>query len=296
MQMSSRTFTSRIEWPYVALLFGVVLISFSPIWTKLSETSPTGAAVWRLLLGLPFLFIMTGVCKAQQQLKPKTKDYFWLLGTGFIFSFNISLVHHSLNYTSVAHSTLLVNTAPFFVVIYLWLISGHIPSRTFLMSLLLSFLGLILLIGPHLHMNQALYGDLLAIFGASFYGLYIVFLGQASRAFNLTTVMGISGLVAICTLLMIMLFTKESLAVESMTGWKYLIMLAILAHLGGQTLIAYSLKYLPTQVTAITLLLQPVGAALIANYTFNETLDPIQMIGMLVVLVGIGTAKTSTKH
>ena len=70
-------------------------------------------------------------------------------------------------------------------------------------------------------------------------------------------------------------------------GWTILFGLALVSHVGGQGLIAYALAHLPATFSAVGLLLQPVVAALVAMYAFNESLSALQLSGGLVVLIGV---------
>ena len=55
----------------------------------------------------------------------------------------------------------------------------------------------------------------------------------------------------------------------SWQGWAVLIGLALLSHTGGQSLIAFSLAHLPASFSAITLLVQPATAGLLAWLVLN---------------------------
>ena len=76
-------------------------------------------------------------------------------------------------------------------------------------------------------------------------------------------------------------------------GWEVLLALALLSHFGGQTLIAYVLGHLPASFSALSLLWQPVMAALLAWPVLKEPISPLQAIGGVVVLIGIGLASQS---
>jgi drug/metabolite transporter (DMT)-like permease len=55
--------------------------------------------------------------------------------------------------------------------------------------------------------------------------------------------------------------------------------------------IAFALAYLPAAFSSLTLLLQPVVAAILAWMLLNEAIGPMQAIGGLVVLAGIMIAR-----
>ena len=57
-----------------------------------------------------------------------------------------------------------------------------------------------------------------------------------------------------------------------------------LMHVVGQGGVAWALGRLPASVTAVTILIQPVVAALLGWWIFAEALTPVQAIGGVLVL------------
>ena len=67
--------------------------------------------------------------------------------------------------------------------------------------------------------------------------------------------------------------------------------LALIPHVAGQSLIAYGFAHLPASFSSVSLLLQPVLAAIYAWALLGESMGPLQMAGGCVVLLGIYLAK-----
>jgi drug/metabolite transporter (DMT)-like permease len=74
-------------------------------------------------------------------------------------------------------------------------------------------------------------------------------------------------------------------------GWWMLVGLALISHAAGQGLIAYALAHLPAAFSSVSLLSQPVMAALLAWVLLSEGLMPLQILGGLIVLAGIYLAR-----
>ena len=64
-------------------------------------------------------------------------------------------------------------------------------------------------------------------------------------------------------------------------------------HAGGQGLIAFSLAWLPATFSPLTLLIQPVVAAVLAWMILGERLSGLQLVGGAIVIAGIMLAKRS---
>lgn len=81
---------------------------------------------------------------------------------------------------------------------------------------------------------------------------------------------------------------------ECKREWK-LVGLAWISHAAGQGLIAYALAHLPAAFSSVSLLFQPVMAALFAWILLSESLSPLQIAGAAVVLAGIYLARRGSR-
>jgi hypothetical protein len=79
----------------------------------------------------------------------------------------------------------------------------------------------------------------------------------------------------------------ETVWPPSARDWWLLAGLALLSHVGGQGLIAYALAHLPAAFSSVSLLVQPVAAALFAWLLLAEAFGPLQALGGAIVLAGI---------
>jgi len=95
-------------------------------------------------------------------------------------------------------------------------------------------------------------------------------------------------------LLPVALASGETLLPQSTSGWLKLVGLAWISHCAGQGLIAYSLAHLPAAFSSVSLLFQPVMAALFAWLLLSEPLVPLQIAGGAIVLVGIYLARRAS--
>jgi drug/metabolite transporter (DMT)-like permease len=91
--------------------------------------------------------------------------------------------------------------------------------------------------------------------------------------------------------LIIALISGESLIAMKLTGWLILVGLALVSHVIGQSLIAFSLAHLAASFSSLTLLIQPVAATVLAWLILDEGLRTQQAIGGIAVLIGILLAR-----
>jgi len=74
---------------------------------------------------------------------------------------------------------------------------------------------------------------------------------------------------------------------QSPRGWLVLLGLAVIPQVMGQSLIAYAMAHLPASLSALSLLVQPVFAAMYALLILGEGMGAMQMAGGAIVLAGI---------
>jgi drug/metabolite transporter (DMT)-like permease len=99
-----------------------------------------------------------------------------------------------------------------------------------------------------------------------------------------------SSLVTALLLLPVCLLLPEPLLPQTARGWGTLFGRALVSHVGGQSLIAYGLAHLSASLGSVSLLVQPVCAALFAWLLLGEAIGPAQIAGGCAVLYGIRLA------
>lgn len=273
------------------MLAGATGIGFAPIFVRLSEIGPSAIAFYRLLFALPLLWAWWLVEQkgSPAAAKPRVAADFRLLAiAGLLFTADLATWHWSLTFTSVANSTLLANFAPFFVTLGAWLLFHERAGPIFMLGMLVAFAGAALLLGASFELSRRhVVGDLLAIVAAVFYGGYLLTVKHLRQRFSTATIMAWSGVISTAGFLLVSLASRERLMPRTPKEWGILVALALVSHVGGQTLIAYAFGHLPAGVSSLNLLLQPVVAALVAWLILAEPLSGLQMIGGVIVLAGI---------
>ena len=261
---------------------------------RVSEIGPIATAFWRLTLALPLLLLLSRFDPAGSQLskRPRSlRDHLDVAAPGLCLAADLTSWHLSLQMTSIANSTLLVNLAPIFVTLFSWLILRRKIRPVFVAGLAVSTAGIVVLKGGLGGLGGAIGGDGVAVVAAAFYAGYILLLERARRTYSTTTIMLWSTTsAAFCTGL-VTWYVEPQLLPWTITGWLILLGLAWISHAGGQSLITFALAWLPATMSSLTLLIQPVIAALLARLLLHESLTASQIGGGLIVIVGIALAR-----
>jgi drug/metabolite transporter (DMT)-like permease len=274
-----------------ALLLGATCIALSPIFVRVSEAGPTATAFWRVALAVPVLWGFYLVKRT------RTRRYAgqWplLLAAGFAFAGDLGFWHASIQLTSVANSTLLANLASIFVTLAAWIFLHQRPNRVFIAGLTAALVGVALLVHTSLEFSATgLAGDALGVVTAIFYAGYLLTVkGLRDRGEATLHLMAVTTTITALFLLPAALVSGDQMLPSSALGWWTLIGLALISHAAGQGLIAYALAHLPAPFSSVSLLSQPVMAAIFAWVLLAGGLVPLQVLGGMIVLAGIYLAR-----
>lgn len=284
------------RWALAALILGGIAIGCSPIFVRLSEVGPMATAFWRVGLAMLPLLLWYGSNSAGAtgtETRPRGwADRLALVLPGLMLAGDLAAWHIALYKTSVANATLLANMAPIFVTLGGWLIFRTPITKVFLVGLVLALAGVVVLRGgPQALGGGNLAGDAIAMGASVFYAGYILSLGRLrSRFSTLTTLLWTTGSAAVF-MAPLALFLETDLWPLTFYGWAILLGLAWFTHAGGQGLIIFALAWLPPAFSSLTLLIQPVVAAILAWVLLSEPLGAMQAIGGIVILAGIMIAR-----
>ena len=272
-----------------ALLAGGACIALSPIFVRLSDTSPAASAFWRVALAIPALWIWARLTPAKSA--PSNDLWKPLVLGGISFAGDLALWHWSIAYTSVANATLEANFAPIFVALGAWWLFAQRVSRAFVVALAITLIGAVILVGPNFADRRALFGDALGVGTAIYYAGYLLSVKTLIDRVSVARIAFICTAITAVILLPFAWFTAERFWPQSAYGWGVLIALALISHSAGQSLIAYGLGTVSAAVGSVTLLIQSVLAAVFAWIILSEPLGPVQMLGGAIVLLGIYLAR-----
>ncbi|RLQ91085.1 DMT family transporter [Falsibacillus albus] len=274
--------------PYLALGIGVVSVSTSAILVKVSSADAGVIAFYRLfitvLLMAPFFFI-----KNMKELKLITiRDWIYSLIAGIFLAFHFILWFESLNYTSVASSTVLVTLQPLFAFLGTFLFFNERLSLKAILCGVIAIAGSVIISwGDFQISGSALFGDVLALAACALVTAYLLFGQHVRKRLSLMTYTFVVYFICSVVLLIYVLFTKEKLGPYPAEDWVYFLLLALIPNLLGHSLFNWSLKWVSTSTISMAILFEPVGASILAYFLLHESLHATQILGGGVVIAGI---------
>lgn len=278
-------------WALAALFAGATAIATSALFVKVSEAGPVSTAFWRVFLALPFLWAWALFENRRRHSENFARDRRRMILAGLFFAGDLAVWHWSIVLTSVANATLLANLAPIFVTLAAWLLFRKNPTLVFVAGMATALTGMAVLLGGDFRLGgKALLGDALGVVTAMFYAAYQLTVTRLRAAASTASIMAWSGIVMAAALLPLALASGEQFFALTATGWIKLFGLALIAQVVGQSLIAYAMAHLPATFSSVGLLLQPVMAALFAWLLLGEAVGAVQLLGGVLVLIGIRIA------
>ncbi|UED79451.1 DMT family transporter [Lysinibacillus sp. CD3-6] len=274
--------------PYIPIFIGVISVSLSAIFVKLANAESGVIAFYRMLFSVIImapLFFM----KYTKELKHLSKrDWLFSSIAGVFLAFHFILWFESLNYTSVASSTVLVTLQPLFAFVGTYFFFKEAITLKTILAGAIAIVGSVLISwGDFKLSGSAFYGDMLALIACALITTYLLFGQDVRKRLSLVTYTMIVYVVNTITLFFYVLIKGESFGPYSTMDWTWFILLAIVPNLLGHTLFNWSIKYVSTNVVSIAILFEPIGAAILALIIFKEYLIATQIVGGLVVIVGI---------
>jgi drug/metabolite transporter (DMT)-like permease len=274
--------------PYFILFIGVISVSTSAILVKVSSADAGVIAFYRLLFTI-LLMSPIFLLKYRGELKKVTpKDWGYAAAAGFFLAFHFILWFESLNYTSVASSTVLVTLQPLFAFLGTYIFFKEKFSKIALLSGALAISGSVIISwGDFRISGMALWGDLLALMACALVTAYLLFGQNVRKRLSLITYTFIVYMISTIVLFIYVLLKGEKLGPYPKEEWIYFLLLAIIPTLLGHTLFNWSLKWLSTSTISMAILFEPIGAALLAYYLLGEKVIISQVIGGGVILIGI---------
>lgn len=243
-------------------------------------------AFWRDLFTFTCFWILA-LTTGSRLLKVRRRDLIAFAAMGAI---SIGIFHvtwaQAVLMVPVAVATVLNYTAPFFVLLFAWVLWHERPNRVQTAALGLAFVGCLLVTGAYDLGNAELnwLGLLIALSTGLTYGTFTIFGKSALKHYAPFTVMTYAfGFGALTVLILAPGAIMQSLNLP-LGAWTSMAALAIISTVSGFSLYSNGLKYLSAGSASITATFEPVVAASLAFFILGESIGLVQMFGGLLVV------------
>jgi drug/metabolite transporter (DMT)-like permease len=265
---------------FTALIIGNICLAFGPLFVRLADTGPVAAAFWRMALAVPALLVMVRI-SGQRIGRPGAAIQWIILLSGVFFAADLASWHIGVLRTKLANSNLFGNSTSFIYPLYGFLIARHWPSRTQTFALMLAGIGAALLLGRSYELSPRNFvGDLFCILAGILYTVYLILMAKARDSLQPWAALALTSVASVLPLLMLSAAMGERIWPHD---WTPLVMLALLSQVLGQGCMIYVIGRMPPLVIGLTLLTQPIVAAILGWRIFGEQLGAFDLLGAAAI-------------
>ena len=277
---------------FFILLLGAGLIGLAPLFVRWSELSPSWILFYRMFFALPFLALINFYYNKSEAFKLRNgKNLSLVIVAALAFAIDMSSWHWSIQFTSIANSTIIVNTAPIYIVILGVLLFKESISGRFLLSFALTYAGVFgLVYFSNLKTAGTLFGDGLALMAAFMYATYLLIISRLGKESSINIIFYTTLFTCIFSLVPALIESREFLPSGNIEILN-LFTMAILCQVGGQFFITFSLPKVTASFGSVGLLMQPIIATIFGAIIFYEYLNFLQLSFGVFALVGIYFAR-----
>ena len=285
----------------VVLLVSVLGISFAGPLVRLSNAHPVAIAVWRLVFSLGIIaipLIARGTWRQWRLLD--RRGGLLAFSAGVMLAFHFWSWNTSIELTTIAASTVLVNTQPLIVAVIsaAWL--REAPSRMQWVGIAVAMAGAAIVAAPDGLFSAsvatnpaAVTGNMLALVGAATAAAYYVVGRRLRASLDLWAYVAIVYGACLAVLLLIAFLGEIPLGPYPRREYGIFLLLALGPMLLGHTAMNWALRHLRAYQVNVVLLGEPVGATLLAALLpgIRERPTMLTLVGGAIVLAGIVLAE-----
>jgi drug/metabolite transporter (DMT)-like permease len=279
--------------PQWAAVGGALCIALSGILVRTSAVSPSTAAVFRCVYALPVLALLAWLEGRRYGPLDRRTVLFSVLA-GCFFAADLTFWAHSIEAVGAGLATVLGNLQVVVVGIVAWLLYGERPRPAIVLALPIVIVGVVLIagvVGSNPYGSAPILGVVMGLLTALSYAGYLIVVRRGQRdirrlagpLFWATLATALSAAIA-------GVVVGDFDPVPSWPGHASLIVLALSAQVAGYLLINVSLPRLPSVVTSLLLLVQPVATVFLAMVLLGEDPSPFQLGGIGLVIGGLAIA------
>lgn len=275
--------------PKLLLFLGVVGVSLSAIFVKYSSAPSLVTATYRLAWTVAIL-IPLSLKKSLPEIKRFTKkEVFAAIAAGILFALHFTLWFESLKHTTIASSTVLVDTDVIFAATgFCIFMHGRIPKKGIIAIGVTVCGGVITALAGGGEGTSSFFGNMLALSAAVLIAGYTL-IGRYARSRNISTTAYTLITYSSCLVTLLMLDFATGTPITGY-GIKEILIglgLAVFCNLLGHSIVSWSLKYLtPAYVSAVKLC-EPVFSTILGVLIFREIPNAMQVLGAAIIIGGV---------
>jgi drug/metabolite transporter (DMT)-like permease len=275
----------------VAVVAAVLAFSISGSFVKWSEQTGAVIAFWRMVGAIGAWWTVLLVAHLRNGVAlPDRRTWRLVLPAGVFFGANISLFFTVITKTSIAHAEFIGSLSPLLVVPAGAVFFGEQPNWGALRFGVVSIAGVAIVLAFGSSNGVATVGgDLLMFVVVGTWVSYLLFARRARAA-------GVETITFMACLMPLGLLSATPIALTaggselfsvSARGWFVVALLVLLTGMVAHGCITFAQRHVPVAMISIMQIAQPALAVMWAFIILGETVRPLQVVGMALVICGL---------
>ncbi|HKE37986.1 MAG TPA: EamA family transporter [Candidatus Baltobacteraceae bacterium] len=258
----------------------------------LSGAPPLSVSAARLTIA-SIVLLAIGLLHSPKSLRVSARHAALLGVAGLALAVHFATWIASLQYTSVAISTLLVATTPIWTATYDAVVFHRPLTRLALAAFVTGAVGVYAVVGFNRTIapipGHEVGGALLALAGGAAIAAYFILVREVRADLGTRTIVTHTySWAAIALIVVAAAFRQPLPPLTNTVAWGGIAGMALVSQLLGHTAMNASLRWFTPSAVAFSTLLEPVVAAVLALLIFGEAVGPVAVAGALLLLASIG--------
>lgn len=274
--------------PRVGLGIAVTALVFPAIFIRLAQADGSSIAFLRLLMAAVLLWPIAGKHVVSAWKILDLSDRWRVISAGIFLGFHMFFWVTSVTKTTVASAAFLIITQPILVAVLAHFFLAERINRWVFSALILTILGAALINGGDLKLgSEYLWGDFLALMGAIVGALYLLAGRSVRPKIDLLPYITLLYSIAAGVLLPICILVKSPIFSLSANSYFWIVMLALIPTLIGHSLYNWALRYLKAFTVNIGIIVEPIGASIMAWFIFREQPSSLLYPGAVLLMLSL---------
>lgn len=288
--------------PRLAILLAVGFSSFSAVLVRLSGAPAVTLAQWRMIFSAAAVVLwiairntaaaknrfLSGIEEGAGR-RVSWKTHLLVVASGALLALHFGAWFLSLEYTSVAHSTILVTMHPLPVMVFSAVILREPLRRTQVLQAVLALGGVALLASEASGGGRgtSLAGDVMAFSGALAVGGYLLIGRYARRSLSTAVYTARVYTVAALCLAGATWAAGQPLLLPLWEDVVIALLLALVCTIMGHSVFSWAMGYVPATEVSLAVLMEPVAATVMAMVIFHEMPGGATVAGGVIILASL---------
>ena len=283
-------------------VLGIILFSSKAVMVKLAyryNIDAISVLLLRMLFSFPFYIVIAYLYRKEKKETIVPKDYAWIAFFGIVGYYLASYFDFvGLTYIKASLERIILFVYPTIVLLFNKLFLKKAISKVQKLAILITYVGIIITFGSEVSVSgkEAYLGGFFVLLSAITYASYLVGSGWLIPKFGVMRFTAYAMLVScVCVFIHFGIFSDVNIFNFPTQVYVLGLCIAVFATVIPSFLVSISIKLISSSNFAVVAGVGPISTIILAVIFLNESLSFLQIIGTVVVILGILLVSKSKK-